>query len=354
MQLETALATTEGSAVPISLESVPAPATGLAGVPGIDEDHGLTEFFRLVSGEELELCIAPSSQFFVETLSFAFFLLDIELFKGNGIKRQGNQLIADAVVEVSHKPSFSTRKFFEFALCRASANGLKLIPQELESAFMVFQIIGIKEHVVGTNSNVIHTKVNSQHCTGDFRFGSFLLGDENEEQSSVLVLEGGGLDWPAFVSVKISRDFDGDFLPPRDSAHGNVTAFKAGLESAEVVSNTAQLPFLWLNFELAATERFAGNVPRSLNQAALELRELLPDGVVDKPIELVFVVGFDFPTHVDKLLTSHVKQFYCLEEVYVIATTSSYCTPHENRLYNKHLNVSWLQVAEDNGGGWDS
>jgi len=111
MEFKPTFAATEEISFTISFVDMSAFRTFLRGVPGIHKENMLSESFCFVLDKLLKLVERPAVELSVELLSPSLLNSDLaKIFKSKHHVFRVCDLLRYAMVDVSHKPSFSARK----------------------------------------------------------------------------------------------------------------------------------------------------------------------------------------------------------------------------------------------------
>ena len=98
--------------------SMPATTTLLGSVAGIHVGDPLACQSSLVLQEGFQLEPTPTSENAVELASQLLLLFDVQLLKHEGVERKGNDLFADAMVNVSNETVFLSAELLQSTLSR--------------------------------------------------------------------------------------------------------------------------------------------------------------------------------------------------------------------------------------------
>jgi len=140
------------------------PATSLASISRVNQKD-ITSFQPgFISYKLSKLIITPIIQpislFFTNSTSSNAF----NIFHNNGISyiNRGNYYLADFMITLSHKTSFSSRNLLQEFSARASAFRLQSRPQISEFGFNMLNLVGIEEIFIGSNCNIIYSDIYSK------------------------------------------------------------------------------------------------------------------------------------------------------------------------------------------------
>ncbi len=122
MEFKSAVPTEILRTIPVTFVDVAAGRTFLRGVPGINGDNLLTYIFGFVSDKLFQFVERPVVEFPIELSTATFLNTDLgEVFKCEYRRWGLNNLLRDTMVDISHKPSFSTSQLPQFADTGSSA-----------------------------------------------------------------------------------------------------------------------------------------------------------------------------------------------------------------------------------------
>ncbi len=122
MEFKTTVTTQVLRTVPVTFVDVTTGRTFLRGVPCIDGDNLLTKILGLVPDKLFQFVERPVVEFPIELSTATFLNTDLgEVFKCEYRRWGLNNLLRDTMVDISHKPSFSTSQLPQFADTGSSA-----------------------------------------------------------------------------------------------------------------------------------------------------------------------------------------------------------------------------------------
>ena len=140
--------------------------TGAAGVPRVNQEYGNACTFRFVGHESTKLEERPTMQSCPLRATNRNPLPNApQVFQGNRsicVFRFGNQLFADAVIDVFGKTAFFSRQPLEFAFGRPCTFGLQFSPQAAVTVAHMVDMAGRVDFSITIYGDVHYTQVNPQ------------------------------------------------------------------------------------------------------------------------------------------------------------------------------------------------
>lgn len=304
MEFKTTVTTQVLRTFPVTFVDVTAGRTLLRGVPGINGDNLLTYIFGFVSDKLLQFVERPVVQFPIKLCSTSFLHTDLgKIFKCKYGVWELNNMLRDTVVDISHKPSFSTRQLPQFADTGTSAFGLELGTDMGVFTTDILYSRGIKKCVVGTDSDVDNTPVNSE----DGLFHRYLRGigfKLTMQIERIIVLakgQGRGLNLPRQVLSVIFRDVERDLNPTVGGRDGCILGIQTHPDNSGVVSHCRILLTEGFKMAFHRFQRFTSNISCTLHKRGREIRNGLSDILIGSvvAVNLTDRPGFKTPCRTD-------------------------------------------------------
>jgi hypothetical protein len=147
--------------------------------------------FSFVLDKTLQLEETPIANPIVHSLSSIEISNSLEVFHHNFVSiKFGNNCLADVMIYPLHKPFLSTRDFSQQSLCRPCAFALEFTSQEFEFSFNLFDLGGIKELPVGSDSEIINPQVHTESSVRTRTDGAF-LGERKMKEAKIISSEKG-------------------------------------------------------------------------------------------------------------------------------------------------------------------
>lgn len=262
----------------VTFVDVPTNGAFLRGKPSIYKDHLFTKILRLVSDKLLQFKERPVVQFPVELRATTFLHSDLrEILKcKHGIRRLNN-LLRDAVINISHKPTFSSTHPLEFSAGGSRAFRLQFSSEIREFSPCIPHSRRIEKRVIGTHCNVHNTPVNTENFLIFNEIGSSGLNLTMQVESAIIPVERQSrlFDLPRQVLPVISRDGKSCFDPSVGAGDSGVSGVKTNPDHSLVVPHSRELISERFDVTFHRFQRFTRNISCSLYQRGREIRNRL-------------------------------------------------------------------------------
>jgi hypothetical protein len=278
MEFKTAVPTEVLRTIPVTFVDVTAGRTFLRGITGINSDNLFTKILCLVPDKPFQFVKRPVVQFPIELRSTTFLHTDFsQVFKSEHCIWELNNLFRDIMILVSHKPSFSTRRFTEFPFGGSSAFGLKCGSEIRVLGTSILHSRRIKECVVGTDRNINDTSIYSEDrlFRSYFRGIGFKLAMQIER---IIVLAKGQvrrLDFPRQVLPVIFRDTKCDLNPTFRSRESCILGTQTNPDHSLIVSHCGIFFSERFKMTFHRFQRFTSNISCALHKRGGEIRDRL-------------------------------------------------------------------------------
>ena len=317
MEFKTTGATQESGTFPIAFIDVTTSRAFLRSVSGIYKDNLLTNVLCFVGQELCKFIERPVIQFAVKLCPTSFLHTDFrQIFKCKYCGGRVNNLLRDTMVYVSHKPSFSPRKFTEFPLAGTSAFRLQLLAKVSTLGSGVLHLLGIKKGVVGADSNVHNTPVNTENLlvSDQFRCPGFHLAMQVKDLALFIERQGRGLYLPADVLLVVIRDSERCFDTSVAGGDCSVTGIHTDTDYSLIVPHRRIL--FTERFELAFNrfQRLTGTISCTLYQRGREIRNRLSDILVGGIVAVHLVCGMGIKSPLRTSVERHCVISHGLQE----------------------------------------
>jgi len=325
----------------IGFSDLPAGATGLAGVFGIDILDSFTQTFGFVGEELLELPESPSSEQLIEPPSVLFAPSDGQLFENEELRIARSDFLADTVVDIPHKPLFSSTKLPEMPLCGASAFSLELRFEPLVFAFDSTNLTAVEKLSVTCDDWIDDSSVNAE-CFNDLNLlniGSF--SHEIKDYSIAFDSKSSCGYLPTDIRLEVNRDFDWQFDTTKSCGHADYTILQEGCEGIVVESDARELLFDWQPLHLLPLEHVASLVSGCADITAVERGELLACSFVCGSVELELVESLEPEPFCHNIVTGLVVDMNCLCDSFVVRQNQLDCSLHPLVSYVKNKNLNF-------------
>jgi hypothetical protein len=279
--------------------------TDLGSVVGFNPLHNNSFSFSFVSDEVLQLEKTPIANPIVHSFSSINLPDAFKVFHHNPISiKVNNNLLANIVVNPSHKTSFSSAHFNKQSVSRASAFGLQFGTQILESSFDFFDFDS-EEFSLRSNRQVSYSQIN----TKDFlikrgEINLFRESKEKETSSFLVDSQETFFDFPFIKILPITiRNIQKTFFSSFDCSEGKDLSIQAST-SGKVISDGSSFD-AWLGFSFL--DNSTGLSDASYGQ--LRRQTTFPKLLVNQRMQPDVVLDFMFPGSVDAELQSLFVDF---------------------------------------------
>ena len=355
MKSKTTNTTFEQSAFSISSADVSASTTGLAGVVAVDQHDCLSKQFSLVLDEVNQFTWTPASNqsfafIFPSILSFPslshFHSCNIQFFKSDCIARV-NYALADTMICISDKPSFSSANSLQVSHCGTSAFSLKAAFEMFIPPFDCPQFFAVEELIVRSNDRVICTPVNANNVFDFSLFRNININYDVEKYSFFLNPDSRRIRCTKAVFVEV-RGYDNVILPSSlDCADIDLFRVSKELESVMIKSDRAFIPFDWSFLKFEPFKHIASLVTNSSYKTAVEFGVFGSDLFIAEKVQFDFVEDFMFHSNINTSLASPISQEDSISKNLISLNFCLDCELHkQGRKRNIYKYVSFLTLYE--------
>jgi len=250
----------------------------LRGVPGIDKDHLLTEVLCFVPDKLFQFKERPVVQFLVEVVRSAFLDPDLgQVFQCEHCVRRLNNLLRDAVINISHKPTFFSAHAFEFTLGGSRAFGLEFSSEISVLRPRILHGRRIKESVIGTDGDVDNTTIDPKNLLfgKKIRCPGFDLTVQVEPAIIPVKGEIRRFDFPTGISPVILGKEKFCFDAAGTCCQRDTTAFHIDPDHPLVVPHGRIFFMDGFMRTFYGLKRFTGAIPGTLQKGTGEIRNSL-------------------------------------------------------------------------------
>lgn len=293
----------------VGLSDLTTVAASLAGVFGVDMFNALAESLSLVFEELLELPEAPSAQESVKPLTLAFAFSDAQLLDNEELCVTQSYLLADTVVDISHKPLFSSTELPEMPLCRTSAFALELRFEPLVFTFDSTNLSAVEKLSITRDDWIDNPSINSKSFDNCDFWHISMLGYHIEDSLTIFDTECCSSNLPIKIGCEVGRNFERQFNSAECCGYFDNTFFQEGFEGIVVEPNGRQLLFDWQSPELFTFEHVTCLVASSCYETAIQTWPALSNSSVGSPVKLQFVVHLQLEAFNQNKVTSSVISF---------------------------------------------
>ena len=304
MDFKTTFTTHKRGTLTITFVNMAANRTLLRSVSGIDRNDLLTKFLGLIPDKLFQFKERPVVQFPIELSTATFLNADFtEIFKCECGEIGVDNLLRDLMINISHKPSFSTGQFPEFPGSGSSAFGLQISTQfsVLRSNFL--NRFGIKKPVIRTDCNVDNTPVNSENglFRNEFRSIRFKLAVQIKRTVVLTKRQSRRFDFPCQVWPVIFRNTERGFNSTVRCGDSSISRSQKDVDNPGIVSHCRILFTERLKLTFHRFQAFTSNISCTLYQRGREIRYRLSNIVIGSivAVNLADRMGFKTPCRTD-------------------------------------------------------
>ena len=285
MEFKPTFTTEKGRTVTITFVNMATNRTLLRSVPGINRDNQFTQSLGFVSDKLFQFKEGPVIEFPVEFGSTSFLDTDFgEVFESEYRKWGLNDLLRDTMINISHKPSFSTGEFTEFPFSGSSAFGLQLSSEISVLRPLILHSSGIKESVVGTDCNVDDPPVDPEYglFRNLFRSIRFKLTMQVKRTVVLTKQQRRRFDFPCQVRPVIFRNTECGFNPSIRSGDSGISRSQKHIDNPGIVSHCRILFTERFELTFHRFQAFTSNISCTLYQRGREIRNRLSNIVIGR------------------------------------------------------------------------
>ena len=299
MDFKPTFTTLEGGSVTITFVNMPTDRTLLRSVPGINRDNLFTKSLGLVPNKLFQFKERPVVKFPIELITASFLNADLgQVFKGEYRKRRLYNLLRDTMINVSHKPSFSTGQLLEFTGCGSSAFGLQFSAQFRVMRSDFLNRFRIKKPVIRTDCNVDNTSVDPENrwFLEQFRSISFKLAVQIKRTVVLTKRQCRRLDFPCQIRPVIFRNTKRRFNPTIRRGDSCIPRSQKHADDTRIISHCRILFTERFKLTFHRFQRLASNISRALNQRRGEIRYRLSNIVIGSVVAVNLAARMGFKT----------------------------------------------------------
>jgi hypothetical protein len=315
VQGEPTIRTPIPDAFTVASPNVSASAAPLTRVPGVDVLDNLTQCFRFVLQETLELTIRPVPQSFVEASTIGFGSANIQLLQNKQVSIAFGNLFAQTVVHIPHKPSLSATQTLQMTLGGRSAFTLEGALQPLNTSFDCPKAVTVKEPVIACDHRVDDSPVDSDSLGLLLDFDLFRRGcfSVKVKQNPIIFdAHSSSTNLPSQITLEILWDFNGQLDSPKGSGHGDDSTIQHRLESVVVESDAGELSLHRQSLQLLTLQHIAGLVTGGANETTIQLRELFTNPAISEVVQFGLVECFLFESSGQTLVADDIVEANCI------------------------------------------
>lgn len=265
----------------------------LGSVVRLNSNNFNASSFSFVLDEGLQLEETPITDPIVHSLASSLFSYSFEVFHNNLISVEiGNNLFADVMINPLRPTVFSSAKLLKKSFSRSSAFTLKFGTQISELPFNLFNLRGIEESIIRSDSEVIYSEINTENSFLQVRaFDINLSGECKKKETSSFSINSQQTfgNVPIEVLFVAIWDCEGNFNSSLDSSKTQDVIFK-GSAAREIISHRTIIDdgFIFSLLDHSTRLFNTGN-------SELCLKSSFTQGFVDKWMELDVIFDFTLP-----------------------------------------------------------
>jgi hypothetical protein len=221
-----------------------APGALLRGIAGIDilDQHSASLGF--IGKECLELVKIPTMKFPPLPLSVSRSRPDgFKVFENDGSSRIEalDNLLGNPMVHVSPETVLLPGEFLKVSLGGARSAGLQSRSQLFDPSTYLFYLTSVIEFIVGGNSQLIDSPVDSHDLVCRDRIGNVLLENDGQKYHASSDKKVGRSSLPVQVLLEVFGNEDREFLSPLDCQEGNLVPVEPDVVASGIEPNRALL-----------------------------------------------------------------------------------------------------------------
>lgn len=266
IEREPALTAAVARAIPIPFIDVAAVRTLLRCVTSIDKQNVLTDGFCFIPQELFKLVERPRVEKTVELSTTPLLYPNLtQVFERIDTEGQRDKLLTNAVVNVSHKPSFPFTHTLKLAFSGTGAFGLKLCTKVCILSSHVLDLLSVEKRVVRCNSDVFDSAVDTEDCTVVSRWHISRL-HRDVHKKAVAIRDGNAFQHPSQILRIARRNRETRFNAPRNGGDGSKSFVDFDTSNSVVIPQSRTRFLLGQRFALIPFQRFASAVSRTLHE----------------------------------------------------------------------------------------
>ena len=294
----------ERGALTITFVNMAANRTLLRSVPGIDGDNPLTKSLGFIPDKLFQFKERPVIEFPVELSTSTFLNADLcQVFKGECGEIGVDNLLRDAMVNISHKPSFSTGDLMEFPGSGSSAFGLEISTKFRVLRSNLLNRFRVEKPVIRTDRDVDNTPVDTENrlFRHVLRGICFKLAVQVKRIVVFAKRQGRGFNFPCQVLPVIFRNTKRGFDPTIGGCDCCIPRSQKHVDNPGIVSHCRILFTERFKLTLHRFQRFTSDISCALYQRGREIRYRLSNIVIGSimAVNLADRMGFKTPCRTD-------------------------------------------------------
>ena len=295
MEFQVAFAATESRTFAVPLVSMPTVRALLRCVSSIYEENVLSNSFSLILDKLLKLMERPAIEFPVELLAFALPDSDLtQILESKYSVFRADNLLRDAMVYISRKPSLATGKLLKLAFGRRSAFGLQLLTKIGNFSTPILDFLRVEEPIIRADCNIDYSAIYSKNfeITDILRIGMFQGYMQVKHFVAVIAGYSGGLDGPAKIISAARWNAERCFDSSLCGSNSSNAMQKTNRNDSLVISHSGERFSLWKSLASNCFQSLASTISGSLYQRGRKIRKALTDKLVGSIMIFNLVPGF--------------------------------------------------------------
>ncbi len=278
--------------------------TLLRSIPGIDGNNLLTKILGFIPDKLFQFKERPVIQLPIKFGSSSFLDADLrQVFKRECGKWRLNNLLRDAMIDISHKPSFSTGQLLKFPFGRSSAFGLQFGSEMRKLRSGILHSRRIEKCVVGTDCNVDNTPINPKNRSFRNKFQSirFKLAVQIKRIIVLTKRQRRRFGFPCQILPVIFRNTKHGSDSTIGCCNGSIPRSQKHVDNTGIIPHCRILFTERFKLTFHRFQRFASNISRTLYQRGWEIGNGLSNIVIGSIMAVNFTnrMGFETPCGTD-------------------------------------------------------
>lgn len=286
--------------------------TRLTGVPRVDVFNNLSKSLSFIFKEIPELPETPITQEFVEPLSVLLLSPDIQLLQDKKVGIAFGNLFANAVVDITHKPSFPSTETFKMSLGGTGAFTLQACFQPLVFSFDCSNVTAVEEFIAAGDYRIDDSPIYSNNPCWIGSGRTVCLSDEIKIRSSVLDVENRTTYSPVDILLEVIRNGNIDFDSAECCRQGYNSTIQKRLESIVIKPDSGKFPFLRQSSQFLTFKHLTGLISSRTDEATIKLGKLLPNVSVSGLMKFCFVISSHIKSFFDTNITRYIIEPYSI------------------------------------------
>lgn len=249
-----------------------------------------------------------------------------------------HNLFANAMINSSHEPLLSSRDFFKQSLGRPCAFALEFTSQEFEFPFNLFDLRGVEEFSIRSDSEIIDSQVHTENSVRTRTLGAFLGECEQEEAFTFGVnSQETFINFPIKITFVTIRNSEGNFNPSPNCRDAQDIIFERKASGRVVSDGTEFNNWSGLGFFNHSTGLFDTSNSKLGRQSFSHFR-------INKGMEFDIISDFHLPSSINTELKSFFVDSKSINNFlsWFNSNFSGCSDSHNNQKDSNYINLSKL------------